>query len=446
MVENVQHHETSIYITPSTPPKQGIVASDTFTGEQTAGVPTNFSYPLCVSQALEPSTLEQTPRREDSYQDGLEEFDELAYDTHNESGPSHRAYVHERLSNETDIIKEQGFQTPSRALLSTWILPSEKSDIAQSNCDSRIRRRRGSPFLSFSPEQLHTIAPSFAEPETEKEVKPTHGHPEHGERTHHQKSTSIQGLVYRPAIPTEHRHRLVRSVDVISRQHRPSHESSDSTLRTPQSEIQLPPMSIFNTDRPVVLLRRGTADILARVDENTAMGQEDMTATPRGTRRPEMANGASPITRSQSDLSPHLNSKKKEGRGSLRRKQKDDVKEKDGKGRWLHKMTDWLTVAEPSTQALKHHKKDVFKRAGIDMDDPQANVKLHVPMGEVPAGAIKPSGPGLDPEDIFKREVEEKKKSGKHSRGTSVSGSRVSQSSSSRSDFSRPSDAIFPFN
>lgn len=122
-------------------------------------------------------------------------------------------------------------------------------------------------------------------------------------------------------------------------------------------------------------------------------------------------------------------------------------KEKDSKGRWLHKMTDWLTASEPSTQALKHHKKSVFKKAGISEDDKDASSKLHVPMGEIPPDAIRPSGKGPDPEDVFKRQAEERRKAGRSTRSqsSSVLGSQLSQSSSSRSSKTKVENPIFPF-
>jgi hypothetical protein len=108
-------------------------------------------------------------------------------------------------------------------------------------------------------------------------------------------------------------------------------------------------------------------------------------------------------------------------------------------------MTDWLSVGEPSTRALKHHKKEVFAKAGISKNDPEAGTKLHVPIGEIPSHAIRPSGSGPDPEDVLRKEAERKKKSSMAPRGGSTAGSRVSSSASRRSERSRVENDIFPF-
>ena len=127
--------------------------------------------------------------------------------------------------------------------------------------------------------------------------------------------------------------------------------------------------------------------------------------------------------------------------------------DKPGKARWLHKMTDWLAVAEPSAQALKHHKKDVFRKAGIPRGDPDAGAKLHVPIGEIPAGAVRPCGPGPDPEDallIGRRGAAAataagKKKCSRAGGGSPLGSAAPSQSSSGRSGRSRVENPIFPF-
>ncbi|KAK8137725.1 hypothetical protein PG984_001105 [Apiospora sp. TS-2023a] len=88
----------------------------------------------------------------------------------------------------------------------------------------------------------------------------------------------------------------------------------------------------------------------------------------------------------------------------------DKRKGKEGKGRWLSQLKEWVSVSEPSTQALKQHKRDTYKRAGIAMDDPRAGAKLHIPTTTLPSNAIKPSGRGPEPEEIAKRNIENKKR------------------------------------
>ncbi|KAM5356175.1 hypothetical protein ACJ41O_002821 [Fusarium nematophilum] len=78
------------------------------------------------------------------------------------------------------------------------------------------------------------------------------------------------------------------------------------------------------------------------------------------------------------------------------------MKVKSGKPRWLNQVKDWLSVSEPSAQALKEQKKNTYKRYGIDLKDPQAAAKMHLPIGKIPDTAIT-STRGPSPEKAFKR-------------------------------------------
>ncbi|OIW34773.1 hypothetical protein CONLIGDRAFT_626821 [Coniochaeta ligniaria NRRL 30616] len=173
------------------------------------------------------------------------------------------------------------------------------------------------------------------------------------------------------------------------------------------------------------------------------MDQEDAVAGKEPPQAPDAAGVFGPRSRKQSTVS--FQSATDTRRGSTSR-EKGKGKENDSKGRWLHKMTDWLAVSEPSAQALKNHRRDVFEKAGISKDDKDARAKLHVPVGEIPADAIRPSK-GPDPEDVFKRQAQERKKAGKaaRSQGGVGLGSQLSHSSSSRSSKTRVENPIFPF-
>jgi hypothetical protein len=104
---------------------------------------------------------------------------------------------------------------------------------------------------------------------------------------------------------------------------------------------------------------------------------------------------------------------------------------KDSKTGWLSHVKEWLSTSEPSTQALKNYKKEAFKRAGTTPDDPRATAKLHIPTATLPPQAIKPSGRGLDPEDVLRKEAERKKRL-RRSFQTVASSSSGSRSSASR--------------
>ncbi|KAI1863830.1 uncharacterized protein JN550_009328 [Neoarthrinium moseri] len=112
-----------------------------------------------------------------------------------------------------------------------------------------------------------------------------------------------------------------------------------------------------------------------------------------------------------------------------------EAEDRKTKGRWLSQIKDWVSTSEPSKQALKNYKKDAYKRAGISPNDPRAGAKLHIPAATLPAEAIKPSGPGPDPEQIALRKAEQKKKMRQSFQ--TMGGSRTSQGSrTSASQFS----------
>ncbi|KAI2638178.1 hypothetical protein GGS21DRAFT_488878 [Xylaria nigripes] len=84
--------------------------------------------------------------------------------------------------------------------------------------------------------------------------------------------------------------------------------------------------------------------------------------------------------------------------------------QREGKSRWFFQLKEWVSVTEPSTQALKDFKKDTYKRAGIALDDPMANAKLHLPVASLPPNVIKPGGRGPEPEEIARQRAMQRKK------------------------------------
>ncbi|KAH0498398.1 hypothetical protein TgHK011_005652 [Trichoderma gracile] len=95
--------------------------------------------------------------------------------------------------------------------------------------------------------------------------------------------------------------------------------------------------------------------------------------------------------------------------------------------RWMSQVKNWLATSEPSVQAMKDQKKDVFKKHGVDFNDPLAAAKMHSPMGKVPTDAVT-STSGLTPEQALKGKGRAKDRAasfGRHGRGpqSSVSSS-----------------------
>lgn len=88
---------------------------------------------------------------------------------------------------------------------------------------------------------------------------------------------------------------------------------------------------------------------------------------------------------------------------------KTTTKGKKNPGKILARLKDWTTTSEPSARALKQYRKEVFQKAGIALDDPEAAIKLDAPIGQIPDDAIKPGGRGPDPEDLARRRTKNRK-------------------------------------
>jgi hypothetical protein len=125
---------------------------------------------------------------------------------------------------------------------------------------------------------------------------------------------------------------------------------------------------------------------------------------------------------------------------SIRRRSIDDDKSQSKTPRWLSHVKDWLAVSEPSAQAMKEQKRTMYKKHGVDPNDPQAAAKLHFPMGQVPEGATT-STRGPRPEKAYKKRVErEKELSRRPEAGKSVSSSISSAPSSKGTNPATPWD------
>ncbi|KAI1312542.1 hypothetical protein F5Y03DRAFT_408529 [Xylaria venustula] len=111
-------------------------------------------------------------------------------------------------------------------------------------------------------------------------------------------------------------------------------------------------------------------------------------------------------------------------------------KGKEAKSRWFSQLKEWVSVSEPSTQALRNYKKDTYNKAGIALDDPLASAKLHLPVASLPPDAIKPGGRGPEPEEIIIQRAMKRKKAREllsstgSSQGSRLDASHYSSSSS----------------
>ncbi|KAJ4320849.1 hypothetical protein N0V84_005670 [Fusarium piperis] len=141
---------------------------------------------------------------------------------------------------------------------------------------------------------------------------------------------------------------------------------------------------------------------------------------------------------SQSDYDPSVSGDERL-RNSLQ--SSDKHKPKSGKPRWFTQVKDWLSVSEPSAQAMKEQKRSTYKRHGIDMNDPRAAAKLHLPIGKIPENAIT-STSGPSPEKALKRAQQQQQQQQQQSR-QSYSGLSQGSHSMSSSIYSVPSAKEF---
>lgn len=80
------------------------------------------------------------------------------------------------------------------------------------------------------------------------------------------------------------------------------------------------------------------------------------------------------------------------------------AKNSSTKPRWLKSVKSWLSVSEPSAQALKHQRLSTYQRYGIELGDPDAAAKMHLPIGKVPDG-VTTSTTGPNPEKVLQDRV-----------------------------------------
>ncbi|KAF4587859.1 hypothetical protein GQ602_004552 [Ophiocordyceps camponoti-floridani] len=73
---------------------------------------------------------------------------------------------------------------------------------------------------------------------------------------------------------------------------------------------------------------------------------------------------------------------------------------------WLGHVRRWLSVSEPSAQAMKAQKKMTYKKYGVELDDPRAAAKMHLPIGKVPEG-VTTSTTGPSPERALRMRTQE---------------------------------------
>lgn len=141
---------------------------------------------------------------------------------------------------------------------------------------------------------------------------------------------------------------------------------------------------------------------------------------------------------SQSDYDLYASSDDRR-RGSV---SSEKSRSKSGKPRWLGQVKDWLSVSEPSAQAFKEQKRSTYRKHGIDLKDPQAAAKMHLPIEKVPANAIT-STRGPSPEKALKMAVRQRQ--ARQSYTGHSNASRSTTSSNSSNPCSRELNPVAPW-
>ncbi|KAI0842065.1 hypothetical protein F5Y06DRAFT_292887 [Hypoxylon sp. FL0890] len=213
----------------------------------------------------------------------------------------------------------------------------------------------------------------------------------------------------------------------------PDRPASSSGVTIVDTKFKSPSRTAGSGPSPLLLPQGSIDDILANTNEERLVSE--------ATTAIKSLEMGSSHHRKTSYGQPGLSTNAVQDNGS--RKRNDSVTEsakhkgKEGKQGWLSQLKDWVSVSEPSTQALKQYKKDTYSKAQIALDDPEANAKLHSPIGTLPPDVIKPAGRGPDPEEIAMKQMEQKRKirlsgsrTGGTSQGSRSSSSRYSSSSS----------------
>ncbi|OAA32703.1 hypothetical protein AAL_00168 [Moelleriella libera RCEF 2490] len=72
--------------------------------------------------------------------------------------------------------------------------------------------------------------------------------------------------------------------------------------------------------------------------------------------------------------------------------------------KWHKNFKSWLSVSEPTALALKNQRVSTYQRYGVDPKDPQAAVKMHLPIAKVPEG-VTTSSSGPSPEKALRERV-----------------------------------------
>ncbi|KAI0594337.1 hypothetical protein F4775DRAFT_574315 [Biscogniauxia sp. FL1348] len=101
-----------------------------------------------------------------------------------------------------------------------------------------------------------------------------------------------------------------------------------------------------------------------------------------------------------------------------------------GKSRWLSQLKDWVSISEPSDQALKHYPQGTHQKPGAALDDPRANAKLHPLGATLPSDVSKPEGLASNRVEVGFKRAEQRRKMGESLTGIGET-SRGSRSSSS---------------
>ena len=112
------------------------------------------------------------------------------------------------------------------------------------------------------------------------------------------------------------------------------------------------------------------------------------------------------------------------------------------KPRWLSSVKDWLSVSEPSAQAMKEQKQQAHRRFPVNPRDPKASSTMHLSTSKIPQGAVK-STSGPSPEQALR--AQGKPKQQRYSQTSTIPTSASISSRGSRSTSTQDLNQVTPW-
>lgn len=178
-------------------------------------------------------------------------------------------------------------------------------------------------------------------------------------------------------LPLGHKHSLSTdakcSLSTPGDEHRPASSCGLRDVRSPlESWVEMQNTTLRSRASQGFLTTPGKPSMTeSRASSRPATGREDRYS--QSTCAPSLSSHDRP--RSEDDVA-----------SSEGKSEKD--KRRLGASRWFRHVKDWVSISEPSTQAMKEERTKMQKRRGLDTKVPNVDTSFHYPGGQIPPGVI----------------------------------------------------------